>query len=202
MAKKQIHTIFFLAVFIILVVGAVSYSVWSNSVKAPTVSINNQPQISTTTIPAGQVSMSNCVILDQQYCNSGKLVQKNGVSYIGFNLPSDARVYAPFDGVFMTSGNLAQMKIGNVTYQMGTLNPTSIMPPNEYVPTNLTPQFVAVAAFPQESDINVQKGQFLGIVGDQRFNGFNLVVSLNTFNEQVKYFTPSLSLAKQYFPNL
>ncbi len=207
MPKKQKRTAILLIVFIIIVAGAVGYSIWANRVKAPTVSTSTPPAVETQTTTAATSigtapGLSTCVILDQQYCNSGKLVQKNGVYYIGFNLPANAKIYAPFDGVFITSGNLAQIKIGNTTYQMGTLNPTSIMPPNEYAPTNLTPQFVAVAAFPQESNISVNKGQLLGVVGNQKFNGFNLVISLNTFNEQVKYFTPSLSLIKQYFPNL
>lgn len=208
MPKKQARAAIFLVAFIIIVAGAVGYSIWANRVKAPTVSTSTTPaittQTTTTAISVGTApGLSTCVILDQQYCDQAKLGGKSGGYYIGFNLPPNAKIYAPFDGVFITSGNLGQVKINGVSYQVGTLNPTSIMPPNEYNPTTSTPQFIVYAAFTPESDKSVKKRELLGEVGNQKMGNYNLIVYFNTYNTQAKYFTFSdLSLAEQYFPNL
>jgi hypothetical protein len=207
MPKKQKRAVIFLIVFIVIVAGAVGYSIWANRAKAPTVGIGAQPsavsQQTTTTAIGTAPGLSTCVILDQQYCDQAKLGGKSGGYYIGFNLPPSTKIYAPFDGVFITSGNLGQVKINGVNYQAGTLNLTSIMPPNEYNPTTSTPQFIVYAAFTPESDKSVKRGELLGEVGNQKMGNYNLIVYFNTYNTQAKYFTFSdLSLAKQYFPNL
>ena len=207
MPKKQKRTAILLIVFIIIVAGAVGYSIWANRVKAPTVSTSTTPtittQTTTTATPVGTAAgLSTCVILDQQYCNSGKLINRNSDYYVAFNLPSSAKIYAPFDGVFMTTGSDGKFVANGKVYQLGTLEPTYILPPNTYNPTSSTPQFLVLAGINPGSDVNVKKGQLLGTVGSQVFNGYNLSVSFNTYDTNKLYFTPSLSLIKQYFPNL
>ncbi len=208
MPKKQARVAILLIVFIIIVAGAVGYSIWANRVKAPTVSTSTPPavetQATTTATSVGTApGLSTCVILDEQYCDQGKLISdKYGDQFVAFNLPSTAKIYAPFSGVFRTSGDLGSVTIGGIKYQSGTLYPQYLETQH---PTTSTPWFTAYAAFTPGPDTDVQRGEVLGTVGSQimkPLGNYNFIVSFNTYNPQQKTFLFSLSLARQYFSNL
>ncbi|MCL5006537.1 MAG: M23 family metallopeptidase [Patescibacteria group bacterium] len=198
--SAKLKKIIILTVVIIVMVGALIYSVLTYGFRnyGFTVSPNTPSTSTISQLP----QLSACVILDQQYCGTGKLVSQSGSYYAGFSLPPGTKIYAPFDGVFITSGSLGQITVNGVKYQMGTLNPASIMPPNMYAPTSSTQQFVALANFVSEANRTVKKGDLLGTVGSQTYQGYDLVISLNSYNSQKKYFIPNLSVFKQYFSNL
>ena len=208
MPKKQKRAVIFLIIFIIIVAGAVGYSIWANRVKTPTVSTSTPPavetQTTTTATPVGTApGLSTCVILDQQYCDQGKLISdKYGDQFVAFNLPSTAKIYAPFSGVFRTTGDLGSITINGVKYQSGTLYPQYLETQH---PTTSTPWFTVYADITPEPDVIVQRGDLLGTVGSQimkPLGSYNFIVSFNTYNPQQKTFLSSLSLTKQYFSNL
>jgi len=51
-----------------------------------------------------QKRAGDCLILEKKYCGQGKEVINPNMKLLGFNLPADTYVFAPFDGEFTASG--------------------------------------------------------------------------------------------------
>ncbi len=198
-AKARTSLLIILIVLIVIgILGVLEYYALKNQKNNPINSIIGVPTSTAPTTTTRNLLISTCVILDEQYCDTGKLVSKNGSYFAGFKLPQGANIYAPFGGVFtVTSQN-----INGVKYLVGTLDPSLIMPPNPYLPTSSTEQFVALASFATTTNKTVQEGGLLGTAGSQTYDGYNLAISLNSYSIQKKYFIPDIKVFRQYFPNL
>lgn len=65
---------------------------------------NGQETITKKPIMAAPQPISSCGILEEKYCNQGKLLEISGVNSqtfyaVGFNLPENTPIYAPIQGV-------------------------------------------------------------------------------------------------------
>ena len=112
-----------------------------------------------------------CLVLEQQYCNTGVRVLRN--AYVGFRLPPGAMLFAPFDGWKSVSTATFLKSGGKYTRVKVFVSPDGDL---EKSPLDVT--FTPAVNIPTAAA--VKKGQVVGRVSSTTVNeagDYNLIVS-------------------------
>lgn len=147
-----------------------------------------------------QIKFSSCVILDEKYCKTGKLVYSNGNFYgLGFNLPTGSKVYSLFDGLMLPSNSFlvnGKSYSGVSSYQNVGPKKTDvigfvlIVGSKSYLKTNSSERYPA-----KKGDVIAQ----IGNVESNLQNKYSVIISIRKYNPLTKYQEPNLELTKTYF---
>lgn len=178
--KKIIPIIISVAILILIVVGYVWYR--SSQTKEGVVNLGTQVTINN---PTGIPVPGSCLVLQEEYCKSGKLIysQMLGADAIAFKVPEDTPVFAPYNGKFAVmdtkeSETASRYPLYSV-YKNGGYNEIF----NAIFTPSLKSQTENVAN--KINSANISQGVLIGYASGEKINlkdyqkeGYNLVISL------------------------
>ena len=138
---------------------------------------------------------SSCVVFSEGYCSDWMVAKYLDIDAIGFQLPDGAEIYAPFDGVFISSQQDGSNQI------IGRVDSESKDGINPGMSFTIFGHYDSII----ESGSQVAKGQLLGrVVGDRLFGdgyGSTIVVFIQGLEPNgPAYSNPELY--KSFFSNI
>lgn len=135
-----------------------------------------EPTVTPTAVPTERVQDVPCVILPQELCDSGELIEFTSdtglkLKMIGFNLPVGTPVYSPRDGAVALGAQVLNGVNGNFLIIADPKTPTN------------SGIFFGDLSFPVSIDSVIKQGDQIGSIQDtgiRSFDKYNLLFRPNT----------------------
>lgn len=147
-------------------------------------------------------STSSCIILEEQYCNQGKMVYDGEeLLGIGFRLPRGIKIYVPFKSKIEDEKGLKIIEINKKSYSAAVL--LDLSKGTDEGDKNF---FVAIG-YPKLENKNdvLEKGEFLasteGMFIENVIGAYKLVLTFRNFNVNTGQWRTDIDLLRQFFPN-
>ena len=139
----------------------------------------------------------SCRIVSEVQCRLGRFVSYEGqLIGVGFSLPKGTKLYAPFDGVWTTTG---RARFGPNAYEAADLDITA---PGDAVPR--TVDIVGALTDPAPSGTTLRRGAILGRATQEKVSvsgeSYTVVLSLSALDPTVRYFVPTRETLSTLFP--
>lgn len=152
--------------------------------------------ISPTPSPAKFLSKSSCVILDEEYCKTGTVVNYQGKFFgLAFKVTEGTKIYAPFDGV---TGNSRTYTLDKKQYPSLTVN-FQLLPQADQDNISFSAVTFANSIL---NNSNTKLGEEVGEISEKTidvFGNYNLVLSFQRFNPKTRFLETDFGLFSKYF---
>lgn len=146
---------------------------------------------------------SSCLILDEEYCQQGKLVYDGEqLVGLGFKLSEGSKIYAPFKG--LNEGGKTLVEINGKHYSEVDLMDVSKEDWGQY---DTQTYFFAMGfhqlATETDKPIEIEKGQLFALLGvsavSDSLGDYNLILSFRDVDTKTGEWVNNLNLLKQFF---
>lgn len=149
-------------------------------------------------IISGAGKPGSCLVFEKKYCDSGEVFKYQEYTMLGFNLPEGIPIFSPFDGQLNTS----RAYFNDETYDSISV----IKNPDLHAPNQSGFSILGAVESIIEPDLfdraPVSIGEIVAVIGSVSTNlpnGYNIVISMETYDESVRFLTPDNELLREFF---
>lgn len=210
MTKNLKIILFVLALISIGFSLAFYFDLWPLAKKEETKSETPEINLSQETIQElnsgfSSLTSGSCLILDDQYCGSGKLIYDNNNQPIGlgFKLPKGNKIYSPFKGKMESTDTKVQIE--GILYRASVLLDVT---KDDWSLQETRTIFAALGyhQLPEANKETFAKGDVFALtrdsVVDPKLGDYNLILTFRVFSLKTNNWYTDLNLLRQYFKNI
>ena len=143
----------------------------------------------------------DCVVLDKENCSLGKAIYENNqLTAVGFNIPKDGGVYAPFKGQIEKNSTVLLNGIGYPAIELMDITK------DDWGRQEIRTYFYVVVSNFQSQTIpeTLERGQTIIVINETSKvqEDYNLILTFRKYDIKANQGETNLDLLKQFFPDL